>query len=445
MDERTVGSGTARGRAAAVGLLLATVPFSAALSQAENDQRYQVSIGRNVPAASAALRPMHPLMTPEAISDAAANFDHCLASLWPQAAHRGISRRTFDAATRGLVPDLKIMELLDKQPEFDRAIWDYVDDLVNEDRVAAGRLIIAQNKEIFDAVERTYGVDRYVLAAIWGIESNFGKDGGERPVIQSTATLACIGRRQNYFREEFLSTLEILEHGDVPAEHLKGSWAGAFGPTQFMPTSFKRYAIDFDGDGRRNVVDSVPDLLASTANNLKRDGWHGGASWGYEVVVPPNLNFMLADRAVHKTIREWEALGIRRAGGKPFPRPADSASLMLPAGARGPAFLTIDNFRVIMKYNPAEAYALAIGHLADRIRGGAPFVQPWPRDEGVLSRSDRFELQARLANLGYDVGESDGNLGPRTRAALRDFQARTGLVPDGFASGMLLDRLRAAR
>ena len=426
-------------------LLAVMVPLVPALPQGENDLRYQVFIARNAPASSVAPNAADPLMTSEAIASAAANFDRCLASMWPQAAQRGISRHTFDSATQGLVPDLKILELLDRQPEFEKAIWDYLDDLVNDDRIATGRIAVAQNRATFDAIERTYGVDRYVLAAIWGIESNFGTQGGDRPVVQSTATLACIGRRQTYFREQFLSTLEILEHGDIPADHLRGSWAGAFGPTQFMPTTFKRYAVDFDGDGRKNVVDSIPDLLASTANNLKHDGWRAGASWGYEVALPQNFNFMLADRAVRKPIKEWEALGIRRAAGKTFPRQGDIAFLTAPAGARGPAFLMIDNFAVIMKYNPAEAYALAIGHLADRIRGGGPFVRPWPRDEGVLSRDERLELQERLASLGYDVGDSDGNLGPRTRAALRSFQSRAGLVPDGFASEKLLERLRSGR
>src|SRR5436190_738270 len=243
------------------------------------------------------------------------------------------------------------MEFLDRQPEFEKSIWDYLDDLVNDDRIATGRIAVAQNREAFDAVEKTYGVDRYVLTAIWGIESNFGTQGGERPVVQSTATLACIGRRQSYFREEFLSTLEILEHGDVPAEHLKGSWAGAFGPTQFMPTSFKRYAVDFDGDGRKNVVDSIPDLLASTANNLKKDGWVSGQTWGYEVVVPTGFDFLLADRSRVLTVREWERLGIRRPGGKAFPRGDDRTYLLVPAGAQGPGFLMLQNFRVIMKYN----------------------------------------------------------------------------------------------
>lgn len=410
-------------------------------SLAQDEGRFG-SFNVRAPLQQPVARPSHPLMTPEAIASARANFGRCLESLWPLAAKRHVTRRTFDAATRNLQPDMKIMELLDRQPEFTKPIWDYLSDLVTDERIATGRFIIAQNRAAFEAVEKAYGVDPYIITAIWGIESNYGTQGGERPVVQSTATLACIGRRQNYFRDEFITALEILNRGDVPAEHLKGSWAGAFGPTQFMPTSFKRYAVDFDGDGRKNVVDSLPDLLASTANNLKKDGWQRGASWGYEVDLPANFNFMLADRSVKKPLHTWESLGVRRAGGKRFPRPGDSAYLLLPAGARGPAFLMINNFNVIMRYNPSEAYALAIGHLADRIRGGEPFSHPWPRDETPLTRAERVELQERLAARGYNIGESDGHLGPKTRTALRDFQARAGLVPDGFASTKLMDRLR---
>jgi lytic murein transglycosylase len=334
------------------------------------------------------------------------------------------------------------MDLLDAQPEFTKAPWDYLDLLVNDDRIARGRQLLTQYAQPFDAVERAYGVDKYIIAAIWGVESNYSTLGGTRPVVRSTATLACIGRRRNYFREEFLSALEILQHGDVPPDHLIGSWAGAFGPTQFMPTSFKRYAVDFDGDGHRDVVDSIPDLIASTANNLKMDGWAAGQTWGYEVVLPQNFDYLLADRAKQKTIKQWEALGVRRAGAKPFPRAAENAFLLLPAGARGPAFLMLQNFRVIMKYNPAEAYALAIGYLADRMRGGAPFVQDWPRDERVLTLDERLELQQLLSRHGFDIGNPDGFLGPRTRVAIRDYQSSVGLVPDGFASSGVLDRLR---
>jgi membrane-bound lytic murein transglycosylase B len=295
---------------------------------------------------------------------------------------------------------------------------------------------------VFDAVERSYGVDRHVVTAIWAIESNFSTSAGERPVLRSTATLACIGRRQAYFRDEFLSALEILHRGDVRPEQLKGSWAGAFGPTQFMPTAFKRYAVDFDGDGRRNVVGSIPDMIASTANKLHKDGWRSGETWGYEVVVPRGFDYLLADKSRQLTIREWEQRGIRRAGGGAFPRADDRGYLLVPAGAQGPAFVMLANFRVIMRYNPSEAYALAIGHLADRMRGGGPFVQPWPRHERVLSRSERLELQQHLTRIGYDVGTPDGRLGGKTRTALRAFQRRTGAVADGFPSASVLTTLR---
>ena len=384
----------------------------------------------------------HPLMTAQAIRAAAANFRNCLAGLWPQALRRGVTRAVFEANVAELEPDLRIMDLLDAQPEFTKSFWDYLDILVNEDRIQNGRAILAKHRATFDAVEKAYGVDRHFIAAIWGVESNYGTQIGERSVIRSTATLACIGRRQDYFREEFLSALEILARGDVKAEHLKGSWAGAFGPTQFMPTSFKRYAVDFDGDGRRDVVDSVPDVVASTANNLKKDGWVSGQTWGYEVVVPQGFNFLLADRSRVLAVGEWERLGIRRAGGKAFPRADDRAYLLVPTGAQGPGFLMLQNFRVIMKYNPAEAYALAIGYLADRFRGGEPFVQAWPRHERVLTRAERYELQQHLAARGYDVGEPDGRLGGKTRSALRNFQSSVGEVPDGFASGAVLERLR---
>lgn len=384
----------------------------------------------------------HPLMTAAAIREAASNFDNCVASMWPDAARRGISQDSFQRFTTGLVPDLRIMDLMDSQPEFTKAIWDYLDILVNDNRLAKGREVLAKYKPQFDAAERAYGVDRYIIASIWGIESNYSTQMGDRSVLQSTATLACIGRRQKYFRDEFLVTLEILHRGDLKPEQMRGSWAGAFGPTQFMPTAFKRFAVDADGDGRRDVVDNPADLIFSTANNLKKDGWQSGASWGYEVVLPQGFNFMLADRAKAMSIAQWQQLGLKRANNQPFPNPADKAYVLAPAGADGPGFLMLQNFRVIMKYNPAEAYALAIGHFADRLRGGAPFIQPWPRQERVLSRAERLELQQLLVQRGYYRGEPDGQLGGQTREALRGFQASIGTPADGFASSDVLERLR---
>jgi len=350
----------------------------------------------------------------------------------------------FDRVTASLTPDLHIMDLLDAQPEFTKSLWDYLDILVTDDRIAKGRAILARYAPQFDAVERAYGVDRHIIAAIWGVETNYGTQVGSKPVLRSTATLACVGRRQSYFRGEFLDALEIVQRGDLRPEQLVGSWAGAFGPTQFMPSAFKKYAVDFDGDGRRDVVDSVPDLIASTANNLKLDGWVPGATWGYEVVVPANFDFRLADNHRSMTIRQWEQAGLTRANGAAFPKPDDQAFLLVPAGVQGPGFLMLQNYRVIMKYNPAEAYALAIGHLADRLRGGMPFVQRWPRYERVLSRSERLELQEQLARHGFDV-QPDGHLGSRTRSAIRNFQSEIGRVPDGFASIGLLDELRGQR
>jgi membrane-bound lytic murein transglycosylase B len=384
-----------------------------------------------------------PTMTADAIRAAAANFQNCLASLAPLAAKRHIPHASYAALTRDLTPDLRIMDLLDNQPEFTKSFWDYLDLLVSDERVEQGKAILQKYAKNFDAVERAYGVDRYTLTAFWGVETLYGTKIGDRPVLRSLATLSCVGRRQAYFRGEFLAALEIVQQGDIPVDKLLGSWAGAFGPTQFMPTAFQKYAVDFDRDGHRDVVDSVPDMLASTANNLKKDGWISGETWGYEVAVPANFDFRLADRDRWMPIRDWTKLGVVRADGKPFPRPSDRAYLLVPAGVQGPGFLMLNNFRVIMQYNPAEAYALAIGHLSDRLRGGAPFVQKWPRYERVLTRAERLELQQHLARQGYDVGEPDGQVGGRTRAAIREFQARVGQVPDGFASSTVLEQLRA--
>ena len=385
----------------------------------------------------------HPEMQASAIRAAAANFESCVEGLWPLAAKRNISRASFDKFTNGLTPDLRIMDLVDAQPEFTKAFWDYLDILVNDARIANGRDILAKHKAIFDKVEKQYGVDRYIITAIWGVESNYGTLGGDRPVLRSTATLACVGRRQAYFRDEFLSALEILHRGDLKPEQLIGSWAGAFGPTQFMPTSFKRYAVDFDGDGRRDVVSNRrrPDRLdrqqsqEGRLGRRARPGATRSSSRRASTICWPIA-------ASSSRSPNGKAHGIKRAGGKPFPHPHEKAYLLVPAGNQGPGFLMLHNFRVIMKYNPAEAYALAIGHLADRLRGGEPFVQAWPRHEPVLTRDERRELQELLNRKGFDTGEPNGRLGAKARAAVRDYQASVGLVPDGFASATILARLR---
>jgi membrane-bound lytic murein transglycosylase B len=383
-----------------------------------------------------------PRMTADAIRAAAADFGNCIAALWPYAEQRGITQTNYERLTAGLTADLSIMDKLDAQPEFTKATWDYLDLLVSDDRIARGRQLLAQYAPTFAAAERAYGVDRAIIAAIWGVESDYGTMGGDRPVLRSTATLACVGRRRDYFRGEFLAALEILQRGDIPPDRLVGSWAGAFGPTQFMPTSFLRYAVDFERNGHRDVIDSVPDMIASTANNLRMDGWAPGQTWGYEVALPARFNYLFADSGRQMSVGQWESLGIRRANGAPFPYPAERGNLLLPAGARGPAFLMLQNFRVIMKYNPAEAYALATGHLADRLHGGGPLVHPWPRDERVLTLQERYELQQLLEQRGFRIGEPDGLIGPQTRLAIRDYQQSIGQIPDGFASSEVLDHLR---
>jgi membrane-bound lytic murein transglycosylase B len=383
-----------------------------------------------------------PRMSADAIRAAAADFGNCIAGLWPAAVRRGVTRANYLHVTAALTPDLSIMDKLDAQPEFNKSTRDYVDLLVSDERIAQGKQLLAQYAPAFAAVERVYGVQPAIIAAIWGVESDYGALDGDRSVIRSTATLACVGRRQDFFRGEFLAALQILQRGDIPPDRFVGSWAGAFGPTQFMPSSFLRYAVDFDGNGRPDVIDSAPDVIASTANNLRIDGWERGQTWGYEVTLPQNFNYLYANSPRRLTIAQWEGLGLRRANGEPFPRLYDRAGLLLPAGAHGPAFLMLQNFRVIMKYNPAEAYALAIGLLADRLQGAGPLVHPWPRDEHVLTLTERYEMQELLARRGYKTGPPDGFIGPQTRLAIRDFQQSIGQIPDGFASSEVLDRLR---
>ena len=370
---------------------------------------------------------------------AAGAFKSCIAEIAPDALRR-VSQKTFDAATSGLEADPQILDQLQSQPEFNQPIWQYLDAIVNEDRIAAGRVVLLGLRPLFSAVEEAFGADRFIIAAIWGVESNFGTDAGSYPVIRATATLACMGRRQAYFRNEFIAALEILERGDVAPDRFKGSWSGAFGGTQFMPTTFLRFAVDFDGNGRRDIIDDVPDILASTANVLRAYGWTRGKPCAVEVTLPPGFDYSLTSE--RKPIAEWTHLGVVPSSeARPLDQ-RDEANLWLPAGHEGPAFLLSNNFEAIKKYNTAEAYALAVCQLADRLRGGGPLSKPWPRDERVLSAAERLELQSLLKSQGFDVGPIDGMMGIQTRAAIRQFQTKSNLVPDGFPSAMLLERLR---
>ena len=335
------------------------------------------------------------------------------------------------------------------QPEFVRPLWDYVDSAVSEKRLENGKAKLREYSRLLDALERTYGVDRHILVAIWGMESSYGQvlDNPKivKSVIQSLATLAYADRRRARFgRQQLIAALKILQRGDISPPGLTGSWAGAMGHTQFIPTTYNAYAVDFDGDGRRNIWTSPADALASAAHYRKKSGWVSGKTWGYEVVLPRRFDYRLADGDTTRTLGQWQKLGIRRAGGRSFPRPADRAELLLPGGANGPAFLLLRNHFVIKRYNNATSYALAIGHLADRLRGGGAFAQAWPRSERPLSKTELRELQSQLARSGYYAGRIDGKIGPMSRAAIRAYQVRAGLAADGYAGALLLNRLRGS-
>lgn len=390
-------------------------------------------------------RPAAPApVSPGGTEVAPADFRACLERLRPQAAARGVSAATFDAHAATLVPDMSILPLLDAQPEFVTPIWDYLAALVDDERVADGRAMLAQWAEVLARVEAAYGVDPATVVAVWGVESDFGRNFGTRPPLTSLSTLSCYGRRQAFFQGEFFTTLQIVQEGHVAPERLNGSWAGAFGHTQFMPSTFMRLAVDFDGDGRRDLVDSVPDALASTANFLKRAGWRDSRPWGFEVALPAGLDTAGAGRRNKQSMSAWAARGVKRIDGGALPGGDTPAGLLLPAGAKGPAFLVTGNFDALYSYNAAESYALAIAHLSDRLRGGAPFATPWPTDDPGLSRAERRELQELLIARGHDIGEADGVIGSRTRAAIERVQAELGLEADGRAGQKVLAALRAA-
>lgn len=371
-------------------------------------------------------------------------FASCLQQLRIEAASKGVSPAIFDQHTAALVPDMAVVGFLDAQPEFVTPIWDYMAGLVDAERVADGRAMLAQWAEVLARVENQYGVDAATVVAVWGVESNFGRNFGSRPLLTSLSTLSCFGRRQSFFRGEFFTTLKIIQDGHVAAERLNGSWAGAFGHTQFMPSTFMRLAVDFDGDGRRDLVDSVPDALASTANFLKRAGWRSDLAWGFEVALPKGFDTSDAGRRNKQAMRQWVARGVKRVDGAALPADATPAGLLLPAGADGPAFLVTRNFDALYSYNAAESYALAIAHLSDWMRGGGPFVASWPTDDAGLSRAEGREVQTLLINRGHDIGEPDGMIGARTREALKQVQDELGLVADGRAGQRVLQALRAA-
>lgn len=369
-------------------------------------------------------------------------FEDCLRGLRTQAADAGVADTAFDSYAAGLAPDMGVLDLLDAQPEFTTPIWDYLAPLVDEQRVADGRAMLETHAETLAQVAHEYEVDPQTVVAVWGVESDYGRAFGKRPLLQSLATLSCFGRRQAFFRGELFATLALLQSGDLKAEGLVGSWAGAFGHTQFMPSTYRRIAVDGDGDGRRDLVGSIPDALASTANYLVRAGWRNGEPWGYEVKLPAGFDASVAGRKSKRPIAEWQRLGVSRADGGALPASGSPAGLLLPAGANGPAFLVLRNFDAIYSYNAAESYALAIALLSDRLRGGGPLLGAWPTDDPGLDRNERKHLQILLLARGHAIGAADGMIGTLTRRAIADEQLRLGLLPvDGRAGRKILDAL----
>ena len=369
-------------------------------------------------------------------------FANWVAAFRARARAAGISDRTFDAAFAGAryLPDS--IERDRNQAEFTRPLADYMATAASDARVSNGRENVSRYAGILAAIDTRYGVEGHVVTAVWGMESNYGQRRGDIPLISTLATLAYDGRRGRFFEQQLIAALGILQRGDVAPRDMTGSWAGAMGHTQFIPTSFEAYAVDFNGDGRRDIWSDDPtDALASTAAYLRRFGWRRGQPWGVEVMLPRGFDYGQSARAVTRSPDAWNAQGVRGADGRPVQNYGD-ADLITPTGAGGPAFLIFRNFDVISRYNNAEAYIIGVGHLGDRIRGMGPLAARWPAGERQLGRAERRELQQRLTDAGFSTQGVDGQIGPNSRNAIRAYQRSQGLIPDGHPSVGLLQRLR---
>lgn len=371
----------------------------------------------------------------------APDFQTWLTDLRQEAVKRGISTATLNAALCGTEPIQKVIDLDRRQPEFTDTFWNYLDKRVNDKRIETGQQLLAEHGVLLERLEHRFGVPATVLVAFWGLETNFGSYLGEHPIPGALATLAFEGRRGEFFRRELLDALAIIEEGHITAEEMRGSWAGAMGQMQFMPSTFQRHALDEDGDGRKDLWNSVPDALASAANFLKTMGWRDGEVWGVEVRLPTDFNL---DRLTEGSKRstEWSALGVTLADGGALPDADLTGSILLPQGSKGPAFLVQRNFYVVMGWNRSVNYALSVTHLSDRLAGLPGLRLGRDADNQRMSREQSLELQQRLAHLGYDPGEPDGVIGRQTRAAVRAYQIKRGLPADGYASPSLLQQVQ---
>lgn len=370
-----------------------------------------------------------------------ATFAQCVTQLQEQARAEGIAPAVIEGSLAKVNYSARVIELDQQQPEFTTTFADYFGRRVTDQRIQQGRQLLAEHSELLQNVSSKYGVPAQYLVAFWGLETNFGGFFGRMPVLDSLATLACDPRRSGYFTRELMAALRVVQEGAITPARMEGSWAGAMGHVQFMPSVFLQYAVDYDGDGKRDLWGSLPDALASAANFLQHLGWQTGERWGREVQLPQDFPYTEAGLDTRKPLRDWRNLGVRRADGGPLPVADMSASLLVPAGHRGPAFLAYNNFKIIMRWNQSEFYAIAVGHLADRIAGAGGLHQPPPQDAPRLSRTQVIKLQETLNAKGFDSGEADGILGPATRRALRQYQAEQEMIADGFPSRSVLEKL----
>ena len=421
--------------------ILAMLLASACTAQTAVESKATPTTSANPAATASAVA--NPASAPSA-SDAEHNqkFARWVADFSATAHKDGISDTTLKLAFDDVHFLPHVIELDNTQPEFTRAVWDYLDGALSAQRVARGQDRLTQVRPIVEPIAARYGVPAEVLAAIWGMESSYGVYMGDIPTIDALATLGFEGRREQWARGQLLAALKILQNGDIDRAHMVGSWAGAMGQTQFLPTAYLSYAVDGDGDGKRDIWSSLPDVMASTANYLVRSGWQTGQVWGTQVQLPPNFDYTHADPDVRQATAKWMAEGVRSADGKPLPSFSDG-SIVLAAGARGPAFLVGPNFRTILRYNNATSYALGVSLLADRLAGAPAQQLAWPRDLQMLTRAQVLDLQAALNTKGFDSGTPDGMVGPATHRSIRSYQRSLGLAADGYPTLDLLQRLQA--
>ena len=358
------------------------------------------------------------------------------AALWPDAQAKGITRANFDLALKDVTPDPRVIAATKRQPEYGKPVGAYVNDIVSQGRITRGRAKAKEWAKTFDTVEKKFGVERWILLALWGMETDYGVAKDKWDVFRSLATLGYVKYRHPYFRNELLVAMRIMQDGHIERDKMVSSWAGAMGQTQFMPSNVVDYAIDFSGDGKSDIWNNVPDVLGSTGNYLHKWKWKHGLPWGFEVAVPAGFDTMKS----HASYADWAKLGIRRVDGKPFPATGEGI-LFFPSGAKGPAFIVTENYPVLMEYNNSDAYAISIGHLADRMQGGAPIKAAWPTDDRPLTRDARVALQKKLSALGYKVNEFEGHVDFDLRDNIRAEQKKFGMLPDGNPTTVLLEKL----